>query len=120
MEYVFSPEVYDPERGLYRFRCYLTAYVERWTFWIAEATLRELPPACRALEGDSLFCCLKQVIHQAALVRMSVGDPDVEHVLTLHDFKQMSTLADEGAQAPEVSQQGKVEEVAGARNSGRI
>ena len=85
MPFVFSPETYDAERGLYRFGCYPAARVERWTFWIAESTLRKL--ASRLPEGsEPVFTKLRDVVHQAALARMASGDADVEHVLTLNDF----------------------------------
>ncbi len=93
MPFVFSPEVYDAERGLYRFRCYPTARVERWTFWIAEASLRSLPPS-PATSGESLFGCYKEAIHRAALLRMSSGDPDAEHVLSLQDLREVIGVAD--------------------------
>ena len=93
MPFVFSPEIRDGERGLYRFSCYPVARVERWTFWIAESTLRCLGPDA-PLEGESLFRCHKEVIHQAALARMSCGEPDAEHVLSLQDFKGIVELAE--------------------------
>ena len=104
MPYVFSPEVHDAERGLYRFRCYLTAYVECWTFWVAEATLTSLPPISAfedAAEGDSLFECYREAIHQAALLRMRSGEPHVEHFLTASDFKEMLVRTDDDVQAHE-------------------
>ena len=104
MPYVFSPEVHDADRGLYRFRCYLTAYVECWTFWIAEATLTSLPPICTfegTPEGNSIFECYREAIHQAALLRMRSGEPHVEHFLTASDFKEMLVCTDDDVQAHE-------------------
>jgi hypothetical protein len=106
MPYVFSPEIHDAERGLYRFRCYLTTYDERWTFWIAEATVTSLPPCYAsetAMEGESLFGCYRQAVHQAALLRMTSGEPHVEHVLTQSDFNQMLVSPDDGVQAHEIN-----------------
>lgn len=98
MPFVFSPEVYDAERGLYRFRCYLTARVERWTFWIADASLRSLPPSL-ATSGDSLFACYRETIHAAALLRMEFGDPDAEHVLSVQDLQEVIGVPDVGSRS---------------------
>jgi hypothetical protein len=86
MPFVFSPEAFVAEQGMYRFRCYPTARVERWTFWVAESTLSQLAP-CRVGASDRAFGELREVVHQAALERMKSGAVDVEQVLTLGDFE---------------------------------
>jgi hypothetical protein len=85
MPYVFSPELWDTNRDMYVFRCHPEARLERWTFYVTESTLKKLDPRpanCRT----EVFDRCRAAIYQAALCRIYLGDPDVEHVLTFQDF----------------------------------
>jgi hypothetical protein len=85
MPYVFSPELWDPNREMYVFRCHPATRFERWTFYVSESTLKQLDPRPAACPM-SVFERCRVAIYQAALCHMYLGDPDVEQVLTFPDF----------------------------------
>ena len=87
---VFSPEIWDAEGKMYVFRCYPAARIERWTFRVQRATLEKLE-ADGSKQRATAFDRYKDAIYDAAIRRMRIGDPEVEHVLILQDFHDAVT-----------------------------
>ena len=81
----FSPEVWVKERKAFIFQCENQRYGDKATFCVTQSALQDLEPKKR-FEPAAAFDALRPVIYGAALERMRVASPMVQHVLTAHQL----------------------------------
>ena len=81
----FSPEVWVQERKAFIFHCENRRFGDKATFCVTQSALQDLEPQLR-FEPEAAFDALRPVIYGAALERMRVASPMVQHVLTAHQL----------------------------------
>ena len=82
----FSAEIWasDREAFIFRFRDY--RFGELATFFVPEATLKELRPE-DPFRPESAFDALRPLIYEAALEHIRTGSSMSQHVMTPHELR---------------------------------
>ena len=83
----FSREVWVQEGSAFTFRCENQRFGDRASFCVTQSALQDLEPELSALTAAAAFEALRPVIYGAALERMRVASPMVQHVLTAHQLR---------------------------------